>query len=225
MGVRRITEIVAELGYRIVYPGVPHSYLDFPGAKRMSFQHQKAILPESAVEFSRTELSVAFELFWRSLPKQGHLPHRRAFLPERAPRFLRNLVLCELSLDGGSLARMRLIGSAFEELIRRNLKGEDFLQYLPPVHHAGAIESARHILTRPCGLWQVTPLHFERGIARNFEFTALPLGPGTDGAHLLLVLTQELPGWVTPKPTIDQVMIADTALVYHYIDIGAGVPE
>ena len=190
----------------------------------MTLQHNAISSPNPSVEFSRTELSVAFEMFWRSLPKQGHVPNRRAFLPERAPRFLRDLVLCELSLEGGSLARIRLIGSALEELIRRNLKGEDFLQYLPPAYHAGAVESVREIVTRPCGLWQVTPLHFERGFSQNFEFTALPLGPGTDGVHLLLVLTQALPGLVAPRPTVDQVMVADTAIAYQYIDLGAGVP-
>lgn len=190
----------------------------------MTLQHKETSSSVPSAEFSRTELSIAFEMFWRSLPKEGWVPNRREFLPERAPRFLRNLVLCELSLDGGMLARMRLIGSAFEELIRRNIKGEDFLQYLPPAYHAGAIESVREIVTRPCGLWQVTPLHFERGYSRNFEFTALPLGPGLDGVHLLLVLTQALPGMVAPIPAIDQVMVADTAITYQYIDLGAGVP-
>jgi hypothetical protein len=190
----------------------------------MTLQHVATRSSESSADFSRSELSTAFEMFWRSLPKEGHVPNRRAFLPERAPRFLRDLVLCELSLEGRSLARMRLIGSAFEELIRRNVKGEDFLQYLPPAYHAGAVESVREIVTRPCGLWQVTPLHFERGYSRNFEFTALPLGPGPDGVHLLLVLTQAMPGLVEPIPTVDQVMIADTAVTYRYIDIGAGVP-
>ncbi len=153
------------------------------------------------------------------------MPNRSSFLPERASRFLRDLVLCELFLDGKSLVRMRLVGSAFEDRIKRNVTGEDFLQYLPPLYHAGAVESARQIVDRPCGLWQVTPVHFERGFAQNIEFTALPLRPGPNGVHLLLVLTQSMQGLVSPKPTIDKVMMADTAITYRYIDLGAGVPE
>lgn len=190
----------------------------------MTLLSRAALAPNKVLELTRTPLSVEFEAFWRSLPKSGFVPNRSSFLPERASRFLRDLVLCELFLDGQSLVRMRLVGSAFEDRIKRNVKGEDFLQYLPAEFREGAIESVRHIVNRPCGLWQVTPVHFARGYAQNIEFTALPLRPGPDGVHLLLVLTQAVNGLVTAKPTIDKVMMADTALVYRYIDLGAGIP-
>src|ERR1700692_1965852 len=119
----------------------------------------------------RTALSAEFEAFWRALPKAGPIPNRSVFLPERAPRFLRHLLLCEALPDGKSCIRMRLIGSEFAERGQRDLRGEDYLQYLPPAYHGAAIESVRQIVNRPCGLWQIMPVSYERGYAHHLELT------------------------------------------------------
>jgi hypothetical protein len=173
----------------------------------------------------RTPLSREFESFYRALPREGHIPHRKVFRPERAAKFLRHIILCDVLTAGAPAIRMRLIGSAFEENIQRNIAGHDYLQYLPPRYHAGAVEAARHIVGRPCGLWQVVPLHYERGYGHNVELTAFPLAPGPDGVHLLLVLTQTPGGPITGTPTDGKALAVDTASRYQYIDLGAGTPE
>lgn len=174
----------------------------------------------------RSTLSAEFEAFWRNLPcEPGRLmPNRSVFLPERAPRFLRHFVLCEVPPDGAQAIRMRLIGSEFAAMIRRDVRGADYLEFLPPQYHEGAIASVRHIVNRPCGLWQVMPVHYERGYAHYIELTVFPLGPGPDGKPLLLVLTQPIPAPLVPTPTGDKVMTADTAVSFRYIDVGAGMP-
>ncbi|MBS0469590.1 MAG: PAS domain-containing protein [Proteobacteria bacterium] len=172
----------------------------------------------------RSTLSVAFEAFWRALPKSGLVPQRADFRPERAGKFLRHIMLCEAQLDGQSAVRMRLVGTEFENRIQRDVRGKDYLDFLPEAHHASAIESVREIVTRPCGLWQVMPVHYERGFAHYLELTIFPLRPGADGADLLLVLTQPIPIYLLPTPTGDKVMRADTALAYRFIDIGGGAP-
>ncbi|HXC55846.1 MAG TPA: PAS domain-containing protein [Rhizomicrobium sp.] len=190
----------------------------------MSAQSNARFLHETPAVPSRTALSAAFEGFWRALPKEGLVPNRSAFRPERAARFLRHIVLCEARLDGGPAIRMRLVGGDFEAQIQRSLKGHDYLQYLPEAYRQAAIESAREVVLRPCGLWQITPLHYERGYAQHVELTLFPLGPGPDGVNLLLVLTQSLGGLIMPAPTGDKAMAADTAVTHRYIDLGAGVP-
>lgn len=195
-----------------------------PAASEMTFQAHVQSQRVSAPAPARTPLSAEFEAFWRALPMDGLVPNRSVFLPERAPRFLRHLLLCEALPDGQSCIRMRLVGSEFAARVQRDLKGQDYLQYLPEGYHAAAIESVRQIVMRPCGLWQVMPVHYERGYAHHIELTIFPLGPGPDGKHLLLVLTQVVPALVTPTPTGDKVMATDTALSYRYIDLGAGLP-
>ena len=192
----------------------------------MFFQSRKKIEPEvTAAPAARTPLSVEFEAFWRALPMDGLVPNRSVFRPERAPRFLRHLLLCEALLDGHSCIRMRLVGSEFAARVQRDLRGQDYLQYLPQAYHGAAIESVRQIVHRPCGLWQIMPVSYERGFAHHIELTLFPLGPGPDGVNLLLILTQTVPSLVTPTPTGARVMATDTALTYRYLDLGAGVPD
>ncbi len=119
---------------------------------------------------------------------------------------------------------MRLIGSEFESYIHRNVRGEDYLQFLPERYRRGAIDSVRQIIARPCGLWQVTPLHYERGFVRNVEITVFPLKPESGGSFQLLILTQFLGGPLMSHSARDRLVLADTALDFQYIDVGAGVP-
>ncbi len=174
---------------------------------------------------TRTELSRAFEAFYRALPADGGvMPNRSVFRPERAAKFLKHIVLCEALIEGAGGLRMRLVGSEFEQRIQRDVKGQNYLDYLMPAYHQGAMDSIREIVRRPCGLWQIMPVHYERGFAQHIELTVLPLGPGPDGVHLLLVLTQPMRDLVMPESTGDKAMAAGTALTYQYIDLGAGVP-
>jgi len=174
---------------------------------------------------TRTELSHAFEAFYRALPTDGGLrPNRAAFRPERAAKFLKHVVLCEAMAEGAGGLRLRLVGSEFEQRIQRDVRGQNYLEYLMPAYHQGARDSIREIVKRPCGLWQIMPVHYERGYAQHIELTALPLGPGPDGVHLLLVLTQPMQDLVMAEPTGDRILAAGTALTYQYIDLGAGVP-
>jgi hypothetical protein len=174
---------------------------------------------------TRTELSVAFEAFYRTLPTDdGLMPNRSVFRPERAAKFLKHIVLCEVATGGAGPLRMRLVGSEFQTRIQRDVKGQDYFDYLMPAYRTGAMESIREIVQRPCGLWQIMPVHYDRGFAQHIELTALPLGPGPDGASLLLVLTQPTQDLVLPVSTGDMAMATGTALTYRYINLGAGVP-
>ena len=175
---------------------------------------------------TRTDLSVAFEAFYRALPAADGavIPGRAAFRPERAGKFLKHIVLCEALADGAGGLRMRLVGSVFAQRVQRDVRGQNYLEYLMPSYHRNAMDSIREIVRRPCGLWQIMPVHYERGYAQHIELTVLPLRPGADGVQLLLILTQPMQDLVMPEPTGNRAMAAGTAVTYRYIDLGAGVP-
>jgi hypothetical protein len=189
----------------------------------MTFQPLTANASLPAIE--RTPLSHEFEAFYRALPRAGRMPLRNVFRPEKAARFLRHIVLCEIPIGDRPAIRMRLIGSAVEENVQYNIAGHDFLEYLAAPYHASALEASRHLISRPCGLWQITPLHYERGYGHNVEITAFPLAPEPHGAHVLAVLTQTPGAAIDGVPTGGKPIVAGTARAFHYIDLGAGIPQ
>jgi len=170
----------------------------------------------------RSRRSLDFEALWRSLPRQTTLPHRRDFNPARAGSLLRDIMLVEMRLEGQQLFPVRLAGSATVEKIQRDPKGHDYLEFMPPEYHAGLIDTASLMVNRPCGLWQITPLHFERGIAQCFEVTVFPLlGDPSPFALALLAPRDE---FIRPIAPGGRLMLAETAREFEFLDIGAGVP-
>jgi hypothetical protein len=170
----------------------------------------------------RSRQSLEFETMWRALPKKGATPHRRDFNPARAASLLRHIMLVEMRLDAMPSFPVRLVGGAAVEKIQRDLRGHDFLEFMPAEYHSGVIESAKLMLNRPCGLWQVTPLHFERGIAQCFEVTAFPLLGDPWPLSLALLIPRD--EFVRPIAPGDRLMLADTATEFEFLDVGAGVP-
>jgi hypothetical protein len=173
----------------------------------------------------RSAASAEFEAFWRSLPrKDDFVPKRTAFRPERAPKFLRDLVVCDVSQGPHPSIQVRLTGTAFDERVQQSVRGQDYLQFMPQQYREGVMTSVRNIVERPCGLWQIMPVHYQRGFAQNLEVTVFPLAHETCDRCQLLILTREVNGLITPRPTGRFALSADTASTYQYIDVGAGVP-
>jgi hypothetical protein len=166
----------------------------------------------------RSAISHEFEAFWRGLPRDGAVPHRRHFEPKSAARFLPNLVLMETVVDGAGSFHLRLVGTAIEARIQRNLSGCDYLDFLPGEFRQGAIDSARTIAERPCGLWQITPLHYARGFSQNCELTMFPLR-GDNGVPLILACLDWRDDLVVPAGPHEKLLHADTACDFSYIDL------
>jgi hypothetical protein len=172
----------------------------------------------------RSALSHEFEAFWRDLPRDGTVPHRRRFEPKSAARFLPNLVLMETVLDGAGAFVLRLVGTAIEARIQRKLAGCNYLEFLPDAYRGGAVESARLIAEQPCGLWQITPLHYARGFSQNCELTMFPLR-GDGGQFLILACLDWRDDLVAPAGPHEKLLHADTAREFSFIDLGAGEPR
>jgi hypothetical protein len=180
-------------------------------------------LATDGVTRRRSRQSLEFETFWRALPKEELLPHRRDFSPLRVPTLLRHFILMEMRLDDAHPSLpIRLVGTALQERIQRDVTGHDYLEFVPAELHSGAIETAKLMLHRPCGLWQITPVHYERGLAQNFEVTAFPLL--NDAVPLVLGLLIPREDLVRPLSSGDKAMLADAAIDFQFLDIGAGEP-
>lgn len=177
------------------------------------------------VSFGRSPRSLAFEAFWRALPRSGALPRRSDISMKNAAPFLQHMMLMEIRLNGAPAFPVRLVGGAMHDRIQHDIVGHDYLSFLPPQYQKGATESARLMVEYPCGLWQITPLHFSRGFAQNHEITGFPLDVAQGEPPLLVGLFEPMSDLVAPYPSTDKVMLADTAAAFEFLDAGAGVPD
>lgn len=171
---------------------------------------------------TRSADSRAFEEFWRRIRGGNLIPRRGDFNIARAARFVRDLVLMEAPAPDRKSMRIRLAGERYQEIAGYNLAGRDHLEHFDHDYRDGALTTGWLMFNHPCGLWQITPMHTAKGYGQYIEVTAFPLGAGEDGIPLLLChvrLTGEL------LHTRGQRFSLDTATDFHFIDLGAGIPN
>jgi hypothetical protein len=179
--------------------------------------------PPPAEVLARSTDSLAFQNFWSDLRQGALVPHRNDFSPARAVGFLRHIVLIEAP-EAGAL-RVRVTGSAIDIQAGKSIAGRSYLEFVPEHLHDGLLRSVRLMLDHPCGLWQVMPIHYEKGIAQQVEVTAFPLLPAENSAPFLLGLVK-FPGRpVKPRDPAGKVMLVETATAYEFIDVGNGLPH
>ena len=189
----------------------------------MTQRTQIESLPEIWRE--RSAGSLAFEALWRSLPKEGLVPSRAAFDPNRATPFLQNIIIVEAPSAERPALMFRLAGDVVGERTGRSVAGTNYLDYLPKEQHAESLAAARLVGEHPCGIWQLTPINYDRGFSQLVEVTTFPLAPAVDGIPLLIgYLTFHYgPSDFVVMPT-DRAVSAETSRIFRFIDIGAGVP-
>lgn len=174
--------------------------------------------------FQRSDESRAFEAFWLSLRCDALVPRRADFHPAGARQFLRDLVLVEAPRKGIESARIRVSGEGYNQVAGINMRGRDHLDLLPDCYRAGAVAASETMMDTPCGLWQISPIHLARGYAIRLEITAFPL-MSDEGPDCILGHVRATDGVTRASlPTPSGVAI-DTALVFRFLDIGAGSPD
>lgn len=176
----------------------------------------------------RTSESQLFETMWRALPRDGHVPYRSSFQPERAGRLLSNIVLLEInpgaSSDGREMTtHIRLVGGALRDLADLNITGLDYLDLVPDRDY-----QARHLMTclkQPCAAWSLSPVVYDRGYSSLIEITNFPLIDKATGKHLALVLMIEIRNDLPLRQSTGRPIEMRPAVKKAFIDIGAGLPK
>jgi hypothetical protein len=173
----------------------------------------------------RSDDSLAFEEYWRSLRTNSLVPSRYDFYSAKAARFLPDTVLMEAPADGGQSLRIVVAGERFQDAFAHKLAGTDHLDALPAQYHAGAIASARLIAERPCGLWQAMPLYFPKsGHGGLMEVTAFPLAVRDGRVSFIALHVSPIDELLEVPAGFSSRVGIDTSVEYRFIDIGAGEP-
>ncbi len=180
----------------------------------------------------RSPESFAFETMWCGLERNGLIPLRSAFRPEKASRLLANIALLEV--DAGTpdkpgtprtpmTTRIRLVGSAIRDLVDANLTGLDYLDLVPD--RAYQAEYLDVCMNHPCAAWSASPVIYGRGYNALVEITNFPLIDDVTGGHLVLVMILEMGTDTFKHRTIQTPVELRPAVAKSFIDIGAGLPD
>jgi hypothetical protein len=86
-------------------------------------------------------------------------------------------------------------GAALSLMQGGPLVGLDYLEMVDPAYKGEAFDSTFLMMTRPCGLWQITPVRFADGTNGQVEYTGFPAfdEKSQRGVIVFLVLPQLSP--------------------------------
>ena len=87
-------------------------------------------------------------------------------------------------------------------MLGRDLVGIDYLEFVDPAIKGEAFDSAFVMLSRPCGLWQITPALTQDGKIVEAEYTGFPLYDDERKCGLLITMAHIA---LDPPPRIAQV--------------------
>lgn len=178
--------------------------------------------PDALIE-QRTKDSLAFEAAWRALPKSDVVPDRSALSLHGFKKMLPDVALFDIMPGTPPKSRVCLVGERIRERIPFPVIGQDYFHHVP-AHMRGTAEQRLQTLVRhPCGLWQVLGIHYQRGLFKSLEITALPLWR-KEGPPQIMVLAVYSRGQVCDVPTDLALVSLDKATATAFLDIGAGVP-
>ncbi len=178
---------------------------------------------ETAGALTRSRRSLDFESMWRSLCGEATVPARADFRPAKAARFLSEIVLLEIPNEPDRRMTVRVVGTAVDARLQINIVQQDYLQYLPERYRDGGWRSVRLMIDHPCGLWQITNLHYERGTSNLVEMTFFPLR-GPEGGPNFILSHLNFIGMGSDGMQKIRAIAADTARTFQFLDVGAGVP-
>ncbi|MEX1153379.1 PAS domain-containing protein [Parvibaculum sp.] len=167
----------------------------------------------------RSSDSIAFEENWEAARDGRSVPLRRSIDLKSFANFARWFAVIEPARDRQALP-FRLVGSGFFDFFGQDLTGIDYLTLADPAIRQLAYDCVIACLEQPCGLWQCTPAKTAEGTLL-YEYTILPISKGGDGADQIVVYVNfERPG--NGMPAVDRLEHAE---VWHWLDIGFGVPK
>lgn len=173
-----------------------------------------------AGESLRSSQSVAFEEAWDEVRGDADIPDRANINLRRFAPFARWFAIIEPDPHSVALP-FRLTGSGFREFFGHDLTGVDYLSLADPAIRAHAYECVMACLNAPCGLWQCTPATTAEGSRLLYEYTILPISKAGNHADLIGIFVNFE---TDPRSDLPGLSRIEHSTVWHWLDIGHGVP-
>lgn len=160
---------------------------------------------------------------WLSLPREGVLPLRSSFLPEKIPQLLPSLIIYEMVSP--TFIKFRLAGTAVRERMGVDATGQNYLDYVSPERREKASQSFFAVVGQPCGMRVISHHGMASGQKKYLEILMLPMENDRGENPIVLCQGNEI------KPEKeelfqDQDLLKNISIVRRdFIDIGAGLSD
>jgi hypothetical protein len=107
-------------------------------------------------------------------------------------------------------------GAGIVKLVGREAAGFDYLDLVDPAIKGDAFDSTFVMLSRPCGLWQITPALMDDGSTIKVEYTGFPVFDEVRGrGQIIFLIVHAIPD-VGKAPGIRAVQHASE---WHWIEL------
>jgi hypothetical protein len=172
----------------------------------------------------RSARSLAFQQAWQTIPRDGFIPEKSAFRPERFAPFLNCIFLVDLSDDPARRLVIRLAGQTIRDALGRELRGMSYSEFVPEEHRNRSGSSMQLMFApRPCGRWVSKEIAHLDGYREPIEMTQFPMIDSAAGTRLILGIVEGL-GTAVPHQADGHFRVENRDQEF-FIDIGAGVPD
>jgi hypothetical protein len=168
---------------------------------------------------TRSQQSVDFEQLWRGLPRAGRVPLRQSFKPQLAKAYLSNLIMVQAPVGNDPALRVRLVGDAIRQQVGRNIVGEDYFEFMGIERRPAALEIVKEMFERPCGIWWVAPVHYERGFSQYWEMTAFPLAGDEQSSACILAFVRPADSLLNTNRADQKAIRVDPAVQIQSLDV------
>jgi hypothetical protein len=170
-------------------------------------------------QFSRSVQSVRFEEALRSVAQPGALP-RRADIDTAMLQVLVPWIAIVEPNNATRTLKIELAGAGISQLLGREAVGVDYLDIVDPAIKGDAFDSTFVMLTRPCGLWQITPGLTDVGGNVMVEYTGYPIFDHMRGCGQIMFLIQLIQDAAAHWPRI---VMVKHATVWDWLEVRSPV--
>jgi hypothetical protein len=175
-------------------------------------------------EFQRTERSLAFEAAWREARGSKLVPDRKEMSLRPFKTMMADIMLTEVIPGPPFRTCFKVVGEHIRARVQQNFVGRSYFEFLPRERH-GLYESRFHsIVTKPCGLWQVAGVYYQRGYSQLYEMTIFPVFHEGHPPQMISCTTP-LGGKLPYLESDISILSLSGEQASVFLDIGAGLPS
>ncbi|MDO9125961.1 MAG: PAS domain-containing protein [Parvibaculum sp.] len=175
---------------------------------------------------ARSAKSIAFQEAWAGIPKSALIPDKADFRPERLKNFLNDIYLVELHQEAERRLLFRLAGQSVRDGLGIEMRGLNYVDFVPPEHRASAGISMRKMFGPvPCGRWVRKEVVHRDGFREPIELTQMPMTDLAGGGWLVIGIVEGFGENRAHAEADEGKFRFESFDAEYFIDIGAGLPD